>query len=100
MKPVTVTETIQKPPDHKFGKSVLRPHSGHCRASLLWSQVVHRNEPSAVPSRNSRFAMTMFFIVVDIAERNEIIHRVLALIFVMPYMMQLKHLSRIVRRRF
>ena len=44
MEAVTIAETVQKPPDHKFGSGVLDPHGGHYRASLLWCEAVHWSE--------------------------------------------------------
>jgi hypothetical protein len=43
--------------------------------------------------------MSVFFIVIDIAKRDEVVHRVFTLVFVVLDVMQFKHLSWIIWRQ-
>lgn len=95
MEAVTVAETIEQPADQKFRSGIFPAHGGHRRASLLRRQTIHGKDGPGV----SGLCMAMFFVVMDIAEGDEIVRGVLAFIFVMAYMVQLKHFSRVVRRQ-
>jgi hypothetical protein len=96
MKPVPVPEAEKKTPYEKLRQGVFAVNGGHCATSLLRCQSVHRNRPSALNDK-SGFAVAMFFIVVDVAECNEIVGCVFAFVLMMVHMVQLKHLSRIFR---
>ena len=54
------------------------PHSRKCALSLI---------------------LTVLFVVVDIAKSNQILHGVLAFIYVMFDVMQFKHFSRVIPRK-
>jgi len=42
--------------------------------------------------------MTMLLVMVDIAKRDEVFGNVFSLVYVVPYVMEFKHLSGIFRR--
>ena len=51
-----------------------------------------------VPRRISCLLLTVDVVMVDVAQRDEVIDRVRSPIFVMPFVVKLQHLARIVGR--
>jgi hypothetical protein len=96
METVSEPKAVKKPPDNDLGACVQASYRGHSRASLLTGQTVHLQAFTGEPS--SSFAMPVFFIVVNIAKRNQIILSIRALFPVVLHMVQFKHFSRIVGR--